>query len=306
MHVEEILFRVQGSVGRLDRYLADQCAELSRAKVQRLIKEGRVQVNGAPTKSSYYPAPGDLVRVQIPEPAGNRPDPEDIPLRIVFEDEHLLVIDKPAGMVVHPSPGHASGTLVNALLAHRPDVARADLDPGRPGIVHRLDRDTSGLLVVAANREVQLALQAQFKARQVSKVYLALVHGRLTPERGAIEAPIGRHPRNRKRMAIVVEGGRYARTEYRVREYVVGCTFVEAMPRTGRTHQVRVHFSSIGHPVVGDQVYGHRRPRVAVPRQFLHAWRLAFKHPVEGHTLEFTTELPADLAQALDHLRVPA
>ena len=302
--MQELVFRVQESVGRLDRYLADQCSELSRAKVQRLIREGRVQVNGAPAKASYYPAPGDLVRVQIPQAGPNRPAPEDIPLRIIFEDEHLLVVDKPPGMVVHPSPGHSSGTLVNALLAHRPDLAQADLDPQRPGIVHRLDRDTSGLIVVATSGEVQLALQAQFQARQVRKVYLVLVHGRLTPERAAIEAPIGRHPRNRKRMAVVVEGGRYARTEYQVREYVEECTLVEAMPQTGRTHQVRVHFSSIGHPVVGDKVYGSRRRPVAVPRQFLHAWRLAFKHPVEGQNLEFTSELPPDLARPLDRMRL--
>jgi len=317
--MKEIVLRVEGSVGRLDRYLADECPELSRAMVQRLIKGGDISVNGAPTKASYYPAPGDLVRVRLPSLAPSQPAPESIPLRIIFEDHDLLVIDKPAGMVVHPGPGHPSGTLVNALLAHRSDLRRADLDPQRPGIVHRLDRDTSGLLVVAANRDTQLALQAQFKARQVFKAYLALVHGRLMPESGAIEAPIGRHPRNRRRMAVLSGGGRYARTEYRVREYVAGCTFVEAMPQTGRTHQLRVHFASIGHPVVGDGVYGRRRSatsprrsetspdfceqRVAVTRQFLHAWQLSFVHPATGKNLEFTSELPADLARSLEELR---
>jgi len=227
-----MIFRVQESVGRLDRYLADLCPELSRARVQRLIKEGRVQVNGALTKASYYPALGDLVRLELPQVGPRRPAPEEIPLQIVFEDDYLLVIDKPPGMVVHPTPGHLSGTLVNALLAHRPDMLRSDLDPERPGIVHRLDRDTSRLLVVATNRDVQLALQAQFKARQVSKVYLALVHGRLTPERGAIEAPIGRHPQDGRRMTVLAEGGRYARTDYQVREYVAGCALVEVMPQT--------------------------------------------------------------------------
>lgn len=280
---------------------------LSRAAIQRLIREGRVLVNGAPTKARYCPARGDLVSLQVPLPAPPQPAPEGIPLKILFEDDHLLVIDKPAGMVVHPGPGHSSGTLVNALLAHRHDLAHADLDPQRPGIVHRLDRDTSGLLVVAANREAQLALQAQFKARQVSKVYLALVYGRLRPERGAIEAPIGRHARDRKRMAVLAEGGRYALTEYRVREYLergTACTFLEAMPQTGRTHQLRVHFASIGHPIAGDMVYGYRRQRIAVPRMFLHAWRLSFSHPVGGDKLAFDSELPADLARSLEELRL--
>jgi len=303
---DELVFRVTESAGRLDRYLADRCPQLSRAAVQRLIKGRQVLVNGGPTKNGYYPAPGDVIRLQLPSAAPPRPAPEDIPLRILYEDEHLLVIDKPAGMVVHPSPGHASATLVNALLAHRPDLARADLDPKRPGIVHRLDRDTSGLLVVAANGAAQNALQAQFKARQVSKVYLALVYGRLTPERGAIEAPVGRSPRDRKRMAVLREGGRYARTGYRVREHLAGppaCTYLEAMPQTGRTHQLRVHFSAIGHPVVGDEIYGPRRQRIPLPRQFLHAWRLAFDHPVRGERLAFTADLPADLAQPLEELR---
>lgn len=301
--MDEVILRVEEPVGRLDRYVADRCPRLSRSMAQRLIHEGRILVNGAPTRASYCPAPGDLVRVEIPSQAPLVPLPEELPLQVLYEDEHLLVVEKPPGMVVHPAPSHPTGTLVNALLAHRPDVAQADLDPQRPGIVHRLDRDTSGLLVVAARREVQVALQALFKSREVEKEYLALLHGLLSPERGAIEAPLGRDPRDRKRMAIVAEGGRYARTEYQVREHLPDSTLAEARPLTGRTHQLRVHFASIGHPVLGDRVYGHRRQKIHVPRQFLHAWRLTFVHPATGDALEFTSPLPSDLAEALDRLR---
>ncbi len=288
---------------RLDRFITRQHPELSRSAVQRFIREGQITVNGVPTKASYLPVPGDTVEVCLPAEPAMLPEAEDLPLRIVYEDEYLLVINKPAGLVVHPGPGHAGGTLVNALLAHRPDLARADLDAQRPGIVHRLDRDTSGLLLVAAQREAQQALQAQFRAHTVDKIYLALLQGHLAPIDGAIEAPLGRDPQDRTRMKVVAEGGRYARTEYHVREYLPESTYLEARPLTGRTHQLRVHFSSIGHPVVGDQVYGRRREPMNVPRQFLHAWRLGFVHPFTGDRLAFTAELPADLAAILSMLR---
>ena len=299
----ELVIRVETPAKRLDRYLADHVTNLSRSTVQRLVKEGQVLVNGVASKASYSPVPGDWIQMRLPEQPPSGPIAEAIPLRVVFEDEHLLVIDKQVGLVVHPAPGHASGTLVNALLAHRPDVARADLDPERPGIVHRLDRDTSGLLVVATSRQVQSALQAQFKSRQVRKIYVALVHGYLAPEQGAIEAPIGRDPSHRKRMKVLREGGRYARTEYRVREYMANCTLVEAYLLTGRTHQLRVHFASIGHPVVGDQVYGFRNRETIASRQLLHSWSLAFRHPVTGEKLHFTAELPSDLKAVLESLR---
>lgn len=300
-----LVLRVTDVVGRLDRYIASDCADLSRSMAQRLIKERRVFVNGVPAKASYSPVPGDVIRVELPALAPSYPDAEEIPLRILFEDEQLLIVDKPVGLVVHPGSGHASGTLVNALLAHRPNLVRADLDPQRPGIVHRLDRDTSGLLVVAATREAQLALQAQFKSREVQKAYALLVYGHLAPERGAIEGPIGRDPANRKRMKVVSDGGRYARTEYHVIEHLPGCTLVEARLLTGRTHQLRVHFSSIGYSVVGDRVYGHRRQRIDAPRQLLHARYLAFRHPVSGETVEFTSELPSDFVRVLEALRGP-
>lgn len=301
--MEELLLRVEAPEGRLDRYIADRLPQLSRSLVQRLIVTGQVLVNGAPTKASYCPLPGDLIQIWLPDQAPPAPVAEEMPLQILFEDEDMLVVNKPAGIVVHPSPGHPTGTLVNALLTHRPDLVRADLDPQRPGIVHRLDRDTSGVLVVAAKREAQAALQAQFKVHQVRKTYLALLYGYLTPQVGAIEAPIERDPEHRQRMRIAIEGGRYARTEYRVREILPGCTLVEAQPLTGRTHQLRVHFRAIHHPVVGDRVYGYRRGAIAAPRQFLHAWKLALTHPTTGAQMEFTAELPEDLAAVLRALR---
>jgi 23S rRNA pseudouridine1911/1915/1917 synthase len=300
----EYQLQIEEPQGRIDRCLAQRFPSLTRSAVQRLINEGCVLVNGRPTRSSYHPIPGDAVTVRVPELQPTLPQPEPLSLNVLYEDEHLLVIDKPAGMTVHPGAGRASGTLVNALLAYRPEITRADLDPQRPGIVHRLDRETSGLLVVATQRAVQVTLQALFRRQEVRKVYLALVHGALYPERGAIEAPIGRDPIHRRRMAVLAEGGRYARTEYVVREMFDGCALIEAMPVTGRTHQIRVHLASIGHPVVGDRVYGRRRSTaIPVPRQFLHAWRLSFEHPVRREPMCFEAELPPDLASILDRLR---
>jgi 23S rRNA pseudouridine1911/1915/1917 synthase len=305
----EYQLQIEEPQGRIDRYLAEHLPSLTRSAVQRLIDEGQVLVNGEPTRASYHPLPGDAVTVRVPQPKPALPQPERLPLKVLYEDEHLLVIDKPAGMAVHPGAGRSSGTLVNALLAYRPEIARADLDPQRPGIVHRLDRETSGLLVVATHREAQAALQAMFKRREVRKVYLALVYGALYPERGAIEAPIGRDPVHRRRMAVLAEGGRYARTEYLVREMLDECTLIEVTLVTGRTHQIRVHLASIGYPVVGDRVYGRRRgaarrgAAIATPHQFLHSWRLSFEHPVRGDPMHFEAELPPDLAGVLGRLR---
>jgi 23S rRNA pseudouridine1911/1915/1917 synthase len=298
-----VVLQVKEPLQRLDRYISDHLPDLSRSMVQRLIKEKYVRVNGKPTKASYFPAVGDTVEVEIPAPPSTEPGPEQLPLQVVYEDSDLLVINKPPGMVVHPAPGHESGTLVNALLAYRPDIARADLDPARPGIVHRLDRDTSGLLVVAANRDIQSKLQRLFKSRQAEKVYLALLYGNVSPDEAAIEAPIGRDPHHRQRMTVLAEGGRYARTEYRVREHLPGTTLVEARLLTGRTHQLRVHFASIGYPVVGDKIYGHRRQTIEAPRQMLHAWRLSFRHPATGEQMTFTAEMPPDMAEVLQDLR---
>jgi len=287
---------VQGEEAeRLDLYVAHHCPDVSRSHAQRLIEEGFVTVNGRPAKPSRLLQRGDRVVVRVPPPSPLDLEPEAIPLSIVYEDPDLLVVDKPAGMAVHPGAGRSRHTLVNALLARCPDLAGIG-GVLRPGIVHRLDKDTSGLLLVAKNDRAHTALSRQLKERTVEKGYLALVTGRLEPKEGIIEGAIGRDPRNRKRMAVV-EGGRPARTAYRVREYLADCTLVEASPSTGRTHQIRVHLAAVGHPIVGDAVYG--RPSPFVERQFLHACRLGFHHPADGRRLVFESPLPPDLQQAL-------
>jgi 23S rRNA pseudouridine1911/1915/1917 synthase len=294
--------------GRLDKYLADRVPELSRSAAQRLIDDGQVTVNAEPVKASYKVKPGDLVVVPLAAEETTELLAEAIPLEVVYEDEVLLVVDKAPGMVVHPSPGHSSGTLVNALLAHSPELGRST--DTRPGIVHRLDRDTSGLILVAKSEKMRRALQQQFKERQVHKAYLALLDGHLQPAWGRIEAPVGRDPKHRQQMAVL-PGGREAVTEYHVLEqfaHQIGpaagdYTMVEAEPKTGRTHQIRVHFSSIGHPVVGDPVYGRRRTQLPVPRQFLHAWKLSFRHPKSGERINLETPIPADLGRVLELLR---
>jgi 23S rRNA pseudouridine1911/1915/1917 synthase len=286
---------------RVDKYIAEHLPDLSRSLVQRLIREGRVTVNGAETKASYRVEGGDEIIVRVPPPEATELEPEPIPLDVVYEDEDLIVINKPAGLVVHPSHGHRKSTLVNAILAHCPDLAGIN-GTLRPGIVHRLDKDTSGLIIVAKNDAAQQSLQRQFKRREVKKTYLALVEGRLEPERGLIEAPVGRDPHHRKRMAVVARGGREARTEYRVLETLADHTLVEVHPLTGRTHQVRVHFASLGHPLVGDPVYGFRRQRLGLGRQFLHAWKLGFHLPSSGRPIDLTAKLPHDLRRVLEQL----
>ena len=280
---------------RLDKYVCDKLVELSRTRIQRLIAEGYITVNDQVAKAGLKLNAGDRLRVIVPPTPPSQLVPEAMPLNILYEDGDLLVVDKPAGLTVHPAPGHPSHTLVNAILSRFPHLADIS-DSLRPGIVHRLDRDTSGVMVVAKNSLAQAKLVEQFKSRSVVKAYLVLVKGRLTPENGIIEAPIGRDPRNRKRMAVVA-GGRQARTDYQVIRYIGDYTLVEARPETGRTHQIRVHFSAVGYPVVGDKVYGVKSPYLS--RQFLHASRLGFKLPATDEYMEFKSELPPDLAQAL-------
>ena len=286
---------------RLDKYLAETLPDLSRAMLQKLIKDGDVLVQGKAAKPSYRVEAGDTVVVRVPPPAPLEAAPAPhIPLDILYQDADLLVLNKPAGLVVHPAHGHSDDTLVNALLAHVPDLAGIG-GVLRPGIVHRLDKDTSGLLLVAKHDQAQQALQDQFRSRSVDKVYLALVQGHLVPPRGLIDAPIGRDPRERQRMAVV-PSGRPAQTEYRVLETLAETTLVEAHLLTGRTHQIRVHLASLGYPIVGDRVYGHRKQRLALDRHFLHAWRLAFTLPSTGERVQFTAPLPADLRQVLEDL----
>jgi 23S rRNA pseudouridine1911/1915/1917 synthase len=289
------ILRVTESAVRLDKYLAGEYPELSRSILQKLIKQGHILVNDFETKPSQKLSVGDKIYVTLPPPEKVSLAAEPIPVNVIYEDDDLLVICKPAGLVVHPSPGHTVHTLVNALLARCPDLASFG-DAMRPGIVHRLDRDTSGLMIVARNSRAQQYLINQFKDRSVSKGYLVLVKGKLTPSQGIIDAPIGRDPSNRKRMAVVTSG-RQARTGYKVKEYLDGYTLLDITTETGRTHQIRVHLSAIGYPVVGDPVYGVRSPYVK--RQFVHAYRLGFRLPASGEYREFTCELPPDLKQAI-------
>jgi 23S rRNA pseudouridine1911/1915/1917 synthase len=289
------ILQVTESAVRLDKYLAKACPELSRSRLQKLIEQGCILVNGYGAKASQKLNLGDRIHVTLPPPEQVSLVAEPIPVDVVYEDDDLLVIDKPAGLVVHPSPGHTAHTLINALLARCPDLASFG-DAMRPGIVHRLDRDTSGLMIVAKNSSVQQYLINQFKARSVSKGYLVLVKGKLTPSQGIIDAPVGRDPSNRKRMGVVT-GGRQARTRYKVREYLGDYTLLEVTTETGRTHQIRVHLAAIGYPVVGDPVYGVKS--VYVKRQFVHAYRLGFCLPASGEYREFTSELPQDLKQGV-------
>lgn len=294
----EYRYIVDVSGVRLDVFVAANCPGLSRTHARRLIDDGFITVNGKTVKASRKMEAGDVVEVNIPPEPPSSLSPEPIPLDIVYEDADLLVIDKPAGLVVHPAPGHPAHTLVNAVLAYLPGLVD-EYNTFRPGIVHRLDKDTSGLILVAKNRVAQANLSSQFKSRSVKKSYLVLIKGKLTPENGVIEAAIGRDPRNRQRMAVVSRG-REARTEYHVLKYIGGCTLLEIHPETGRTHQIRVHLAAIGFPVVGDATYGVKNPHIS--RQFLHASRLGFKLPSTGKYVEFESPLPPDLSRALKEI----
>jgi 23S rRNA pseudouridine1911/1915/1917 synthase len=296
-----IILQVREEGERLDRVVADAVPELSRASAQRLIKGGEVTVNGRTSKPSFRVETGDEVVVQVPAEKPREITPEDIPLEVVYEDEHLAAVSKPAGMVVHPAYGHQSGTLVNALLNRWPETKEVG-GAERAGIVHRLDKDTSGLILVAKNEATHAALQRQFKRRQVKKTYLALVEQHPSPRQGLIDAPIGRGKRERKRMAIV-KSGRNSRTAYRAIELFDEHSLVELQPETGRTHQLRVHLAWLGCPVVGDRVYGYRRQRLLKERHFLHAHKLELTHPVTGEGLSLMAPLPGDLANLLRRLR---
>jgi 23S rRNA pseudouridine1911/1915/1917 synthase len=286
---------------RLDVFIARRRPELTRSRIRRLIDEGLVTVDGVQTKASTKVSEGESVAIIVPPREGAELEAEAIPLPIIYQDSDIIVVDKPAGLTVHPAPGHPRGTLVNALLATHPELREVG-DRLRPGIVHRLDKDTSGLIVVAKNERAQAALQTQLKEREVKKTYVALVRGVPEPREGMIEAPIGRNPKNRKKMAVVA-GGREATTKYRVIEVIGGGQYalLEAEPVTGRTHQIRVHLSALAHPIVGDATYGGRSK--VLGRQFLHAAKLAFAMPPSQRMVEFESPLPADLREALNELR---
>ena len=297
--VEFHVFEVTVAESRLDQYLAALVTGMTRSRLSKLIVEGQVLVNGGMSKPSNKVRVGDLVSLSVPPPRPSEVVPQDIPVSVVYQDDSVVVIDKPAGLAVHPGPGHPDMTLVNALLAMCPDIKGIGGEI-RPGIVHRLDKDTSGLMMVAKTHQAHNDLSSQIKDRQVIKGYMALVEG--TPKRieGKVDAPVGRHPRRRTRMAVVV-GGKEARTNYKVIEYLPDHSLVELYLETGRTHQIRVHMAHLGHPLVGDTTYGHSNR--LLHRHFLHAFHLEFKHPVTGEPLDFKIDLPADLTQAIDALR---
>ena len=288
---------------RLDAVLAGAEGIESRAEAQRLIEAGQVMVNGVPRAKRHAVAAGDVLEARLPpRRAVGELRAEDLGVPVVYADDHLLVVDKPAGMVTHPSRGHSTGTLVHGLLAG--GIAGGD-DPERPGIVHRLDRDTSGLMLVARDDRTHRRLGRMMRDREVDRRYLALVHGSFPPAL-TVDRPIGRDPRRRTRQAVVAHGGREAVTHFRRLEEIGQLALVEARLETGRTHQVRVHLESAGHPVFGDPVYGRGRPDHGLGRQFLHAYRLGFTHPVTGSEVQLESPLPADLEDALAAARARA
>jgi 23S rRNA pseudouridine1911/1915/1917 synthase len=289
---------------RLDLFISTH-AGISRTRAQKLIADGLVLVDGRPARKNHVMANGETASWEVPAPEPEDIIPQDIPLDIVYEDEHIIVIDKPAKMVMYPGPGHSSGTLLNALLARYPDLEGVG-GRGRPGVFHRLDRGTSGLVAVARTAQAYEAMVARMQAREVERVYSALVIGSLASETGTIDAPMARSRGNRKRMAVDQYAGRRAVSLFKVLERFDGdFTLVEVSLETGRTHQIRVHFSHIGHPVAGDPEYsrGKASRRLGLERQFLHARRLSFSHPVIGEPMVFTSDLPQELEEVLASLR---
>jgi 23S rRNA pseudouridine1911/1915/1917 synthase len=300
---------------RVDAFLASRIEGLTRSRVQALIKEGSVQVNKQPAKASYRLRVADRVDLRIPPAVPYHLEPEPVEFALIYEDSSLIIVDKPPGLVIHPAPGHFRGTLVHGLLKYSRDLSGIG-GVLRPGIVHRLDKDTSGLLVVAKNDRAHGLLSAQFKAGEVKKTYLAVVHGMMKGSHGEIDLPIGRHPQRRKEMAVASSGGRRALTTWRKLEELGGrFSILSVTPKTGRTHQIRVHLSHIGHPIVGDPVYGYRRQwwkrhfpakngtPTQIPRQMLHAETLGFIHPDLGDFCEFRAPMPKDMMDLIGVLK---
>ncbi len=292
-----------GEGKRLDYVLHFYLPEYTRSRLQKLIDSACVQVNGQPAKASYRTKIGDEISLEIPDL--KEPDilPEEILLSILYEDEDMLVVNKPQGMVVHPAVGNYTGTLVNALLAHCGNSLSGINGEKRPGILHRIDKDTSGLLLVAKNDMAHQGLAAQIKAHSLTRAYMALVHGGFREETGTITLPIGRHPTNRKKMAVTYRNSREAVTHYQVLERLGEYTFLECRLETGRTHQIRVHMSHGGHPIVGDPVYGIKKEPFSLNGQLLHAWKVGFLHPRTGAYMEFTSPLPDYFEKVLKRLR---
>jgi len=289
---------------RLDKFLVTQLPDYSRSRLQGLITDGFVKVSGEQVvKSGWMVKTGDTVELIIPPTQSTDLVPEDIPLQVVFENKDLMVVDKPAGMVVHPAAGHSTGTLLHAALAHAPEMEGIGGEL-RPGVVHRLDKDTSGLILMAKNDRAHRWLQDQFRLRKVVKIYLALVDGHPPTPTGRIEAPIGRDPAHRKQMGVVpIDKGRESETEYKTLESFSQYAFLEVHPLTGRTHQIRIHLAFIHCPIVGDTLYGHRHPTLPISRHFLHAARLTIQLPGESSLRTFSAPLPPELEQVLNSLR---
>ena len=287
-----ITVTAQESGERIDALLAHSLTELSRSAIQRLLEEGQVSLDGRPLKKNHKSRAGECYEITLPQPELSQLVPQNIPLDVVYEDEDLIVVNKKRGMVVHPAPGHADGTLVNALLYHCAGSLSGIGGEQRPGIVHRIDKDTSGLLIVAKNDFAHQALSAQLSDRSLSRVYEAVVRGNFRQDEGVIDRPIGRHPSDRKRMAVTEKNSRHAVTHWKVLERYRGYSRVQCRLETGRTHQIRVHMASIGHPLLGDFVYGAPSPEKGLEGQCLHARELKFIHPRTGQPVHLVTELP--------------
>ena len=292
----------QESGERIDALLARSIEDLSRSAAARLLEGGCVTLRGAPVAKNYRTTAGEIFEVELPEPEAPTPLPENIPLDVVFEDGDVIVVNKPRGMVVHPAPGHPDGTLVNALLYHCGDSLSGVGGEKRPGIVHRIDRDTSGLLIAAKNDAAHLALSAQLADRSLSRVYEAVAVGNFREDSGTVDAPIGRHPVDRKRMAVTARNGRSAVTHWQVITRYNGYTHIRCVLETGRTHQIRVHMAYIGHPLLGDMAYGRKKPEKGLEGQCLHARELKFIHPRSGESIRLTTELPDYFREVLSKL----
>lgn len=288
---------------RADAFLARVVPDLTRSAAQRLLEAGAVRLAGRPVRKNYRTAPGDVLEVDIPAPQPVDLVPQDIPLDIVYEDGDVIVVNKPVGMVVHPAPGHSDGTLVNALLYHCGNTLSGINGTLRPGIVHRIDRDTSGLIIAAKNDAAHLALAAQLADHTLARTYECLAVGNFREDSGTVNAPIGRHPVDRKRMAVVRQGGREAVTHWEVIARYPGVTHLRCRLETGRTHQIRVHLAHIGHPILGDMVYGAKKPVPGLTGQCLHAVGLRFLHPRTGEPVELTCPLPEEFVRMLDKLR---
>lgn len=300
--IREITVEEEGAV-RIDKYLSDCVENLSRSYLQKLLKEGKVSVNGKPVKSNYKAAKGDMISLEVPDAVEPEIMPEQMDLDILYEDRDIILINKPKGMVVHPAAGHYSGTLVNGLMAHCKDDLSGINGVMRPGIVHRIDMDTTGVLIVCKNDHAHNAIAEQLKVHSITRKYFAIVHGVLKEDEGTVDAPIGRHPVDRKKMSINEKNGKEAVTHYRVLRRFRRFTYVECQLETGRTHQIRVHMASIGHPLLGDQVYGPAKcPFSGLQGQTLHAGVLGIRHPVTGEYMEFQAPLPVYFEELLRKL----